>query len=229
MLNPWGRITFNDQPKRNALRDQSATIGKHKPSTKKNNLPTTDSQEQNRRDQKLTYKQNPQPPSEEEIVIQTEGHEEALKEQIKKQEQTEEKFNKLVANSKLVLFETKTTFPFTFFPNKIVITLNDVSVIFNEYISKQIRTIPISKVAEVIVETGFFFAKLRIVDIDYSQNSIEIDYLGIKHAMKAKRLILGLLFARREEVDITKLGNDNIAQKIEELGRVQGEQLDQKE
>jgi hypothetical protein len=157
-----------------------------------------------------------------------EGHKEAIKNQVKEKDQNKEKFNKLIDNSVSILFTTKTVFPFTLFPDEIIISLNDISVVFTEFfISKQVRSVAISKIAEVIVTTGFFFAQLQIVDKEYGQMTMELNYLSIKNAMKAKRLIQGLLFATKEGVDLTKLEDDNLIQKIEELGRVQGETLDQ--
>lgn len=160
---------------------------------------------------------------------QYEGHKEADIESFKDQEQHEEKFNKLLTHSTTTLLSISTFFPFTIFPHKLIITLNDVNFVYTEFfISKQIRSISISKIAEVIVNTGFFFAQLQIIDKDFSQMTIEMEYLKIKDAMKAKRLIQGMLFASKEKIDLTKIDDANLVAKLEELGRVQGESLDKK-
>jgi len=164
----------------------------------------------------------------EEQKIIDEGHEEALKDRVKLKEQNEEKLNKLVSNSNSVIFTCKTIFPFTIFPNTLIVTLNDVSIVNVEFfISKQIRSVPIKKIAEIIVETGFFFATVKIIDIDFSQITMELNYLNIGDAMRAKRLIQGLLFASKEEIDLTKIEDLNIVSKLEELGKIQGEKLDE--
>ncbi len=161
--------------------------------------------------------------------IAAEGEAEALKETIKESVQNSEKLEKLLDNSTTVVFKASTVWPFVLFPHEIIITLGDVSVVFGKFItSREIRTVSISKIAEVIVSTGFLFAKLRIIDIEYSQLSLELEFLSIKEAMKAKRLIQGLLFASKEGIDLTKIEDEHLIEKIEELGRVQGERLDQK-
>lgn len=157
------------------------------------------------------------------------AEEEIIKESIKEEIQHTEKLNQLVTNSTTVIYKTKTIFPFVFFPNEIIVTLSDVSVVFGKFFtSREIRTVSISKIAEVIVTTGFMFAQLRIIDIEFSQLTMEIDYLDMNEALKAKRLIQGLLFATKEGVDLTKVHDDDLVGKIEELGRVQGEKLDQR-
>lgn len=213
MLNPWEQATFERQSKRINNLDgdhPSKLLEPPFPLNNHDDLTTTQTDE-----------------SGEENVVKKEGHEQALKSQIIQQDLNEEKFNKLVNNSTTVLYRVKTTFPFTFFPTEIIISLNDVNVVVGEFfISKQVRSVSISKIAEVIANTGFFFAQLLIVDKEYSQMTIEVDYLPVKKAMKAKRLIQGLLFATKEAIDLTKIHDDYLVQKIEELGRVQGESLD---
>ena len=144
-----------------------------------------------------------------------------------KTEAESQKLDKLVSSSSTVIFSAKTVFPFTFFPNEIVITLADVSVVYTEFLSsKQLRSVPISKIAEVIVETGFMFAKLKLVDKEFSQMSIEVDYLSLKDAMRAKRLIQGLMVAVKENIDLVQIKDEHLEEKIEEIGRVQGEDID---
>lgn len=177
----------------------------------------------------VKHQNNETVPLDEERDPITTGEEEAAKESIKDEIQHTEKLNQLVENAGTVLFRIKTTFPFVFFPHEIIITLSDVSVVFGKFLtSREIRTVSISKIAEVIVTTGFLFAQLKIIDTEYSQLTIQVDYLDRNEAMKAKRLIQGLLFATKEGVDLTKVKDDDMISKIEELGRVQGEKLDQR-
>lgn len=220
MLNPWKQTTLQRQRKRRLLDDdivsknlESSTLLENKTSQNSDFTIEVEDLSYNAKEQRAGVK---------------EAQKEIIKTQVKDREQNQEKLNRLVDLSSTVLLSIKTVFPFTFFPNEVIITLNDVSVVYTEFfISKQVRSVAISKIAEVIVTTGFFFAQLKIIDKEYSQLTMEIDYLTIKNAMKAKRLIQGLLFATKEGVELTKIEDQDLVEKIEELGRVQGESLDQ--
>jgi hypothetical protein len=206
MINPWQNTLLERQSKR---KEASTAI----PSARMEPSP----------DNKQGKNTTPEPVKK----IYNEAKQEILKTEIKAKEQNERRLDKLLNYSSTVIFRAKTVFPFTFFPDEIVITLNDVNVIFEEFfLSKQVRSLSISKIAEVVATTGFFFAQVRIIDKEFSQMSITVDYLKIADAMKIKRLIQGLLFSSAEKVDLTKVGKEGLVNKIEELGRIQGEELD---
>ncbi len=153
------------------------------------------------------------------------SYQEALKEVIKDQAKQRERFNSLVKRSSQTLYKIKTVFPYNFFPTTVSIDPQKVTLqIKNFFSSSEIRSIHIKNISHVFVDTGPFFATLVLIDqsiLDDNVGKIQIPYLKKQEALKARRIIQGLIVAHKEEIDITKLSDDNVVRKLEEIGRMQ--------
>lgn len=87
-----------------------------------------------------------------------------------------------------------------------------------ETVSKSL--IKVSKdILDVFIDTSIFFSTLRIVDRGYSEDIIEVHYIKNKDAKRLRSIIQGLIAAHRQQLDLTKINPDEIAYKIEELGK----------
>lgn len=139
----------------------------------------------------------------------------------KKEEENQQKFEELIDQSNKVLFELKAVFPFDFFPNKIIIDLNRVNIIIKEFFfSERRHSIDFKDIGDVLVETSPFFATLKIVDEGFPEGEIKISYLKKNEAIRARQIIQGLVTCKKEEIDVTKLEDTYLLEKIEELGRI---------
>jgi hypothetical protein len=99
--------------------------------------------------------------------------------------------------------------------------MNKVDFVFRTFFySEHIHSVMIQDVTDVIVETGFFFAKLKLVDRGYTEGIIEIDYLNRDEAITARRIIQGLVIANEQKIDLIQLDPQEVRDKIEALGRV---------
>lgn len=129
-----------------------------------------------------------------------------------------DKLAKLI-ESERVLLSVKTVFPFTFFPDTVVVTEEKVSLV-NEifYFSKQIRSVLIKDIATVQVGTSLFFGKLEIIDKNFQARPIIVDYLKKDDALEARRVIQGLIVIAREEMDLQQTEISDLTKTVGELG-----------
>lgn len=131
-----------------------------------------------------------------------------------------DKFESLLKSSKKVLFQTSGVFPFDFFPDEITIDENKVNIIFHEFfLSDDVHSIMIEMIRDIEVETGPLFAILKIVPDGYPGHALELRYLKKKDALKARRIIEGLMVARRHGIDPAKLDASDFVDKLELLGK----------
>lgn len=133
----------------------------------------------------------------------------------------EKKLNDLIGKSQTTLLKISNIFPFDFFPDDVVIDVNKVSVINRPFFfSSYVHSVSIKDVFDVLVETNVLFATLRIVDRNFMENVLSVNYLWKSDAFKARRIIQGLLVAAREGIDLSKADEKNLRTKLEELGAV---------
>ena len=132
------------------------------------------------------------------------------------------KFEDLVEKTSQPLFKIKTAIPLDPFPNEIIIDINKVNIIFRYFFrSQHIHSIYIKDISDIIVETSLFFSTLSLVDVGFTENSIDINYLKTDEALKARRIIQGLIIAHKNGIDFSKTEIPNLRDSLEELGKAQ--------
>ena len=130
-----------------------------------------------------------------------------------------EKLNHMVEQCRHPLYKIITVFPFVFFPNEVIIDINKVTIIYrNFFASEQVHSVLIKDISDVVVETNPIFAMLRIVDIGYTDNTIDVNYLKRSAAQRARRVIQGLVMIHRHGIDLAKVECADLLQKVENLG-----------
>lgn len=145
------------------------------------------------------------------------------REDVKKGEQSKQKINELIQNSQKPLYKLSTIFPLDLFPDELIIELDHVNIYFHEFFSTgQMRSIPIQNIGEVIIETSPLFTTLKIIE-GMIGTGVELNLKPVRRseATKAKRIIMGLMIADKEEVDLSGLDPADVARKVEELGKAQ--------
>lgn len=140
---------------------------------------------------------------------------------IEKDQRTEtQKIDRVIEKTGRKLFEISSVFPFDFFPDKIVIDENKVSLIFGIFFfSEQVFPIFIKDIKNVTVSSSILFASLTFELTGYEKNPQKIKYLWIPGAMRARRIITGLVACHAEKIDTTKLSESKLLEKVEEIGR----------
>ncbi len=149
-----------------------------------------------------------------------EGAKDFLKDYAKKQKENAQKLKDTVNHSTTVLFKLKTAFWFDLFPDEVIIDLNKVDIIYNEFFgSHNIHSILVKDISDVEVQTSPFFSTLKIVDKGYKDTTVDVRYLKTAEAVKARRIIQGLMVIRDREIDLDQFKEQNILQIIEQLGK----------
>lgn len=149
-----------------------------------------------------------------------EGQHDAVVEATKVAENTKKHFEGMVETSTSPIFRLSTVSPFVLFPDHIHIDLNKVTIIFNYFFKSQhIHSVFIEDISDVYVETSLLFASLSIADKGYIENEIRVQYLPRDQAVQARRLIQGLIIAKRQGINLIALQRTpQLIEKLEELG-----------
>jgi hypothetical protein len=130
-----------------------------------------------------------------------------------------EKLEKLILNSQRTLFLLSSVFPFDLFPDQISIEPMQINVSKKSFFATyHVQSIPLKNVADVFLQTSLFFATLKIIDSSYIENSIKVEYLPKDKACRARRIIMGLVIAMKENIDLSRLPIHDLALKAEQLG-----------
>ena len=130
-----------------------------------------------------------------------------------------QKFTTVLNASEKILFKTSSVFPFDLFPDEITIDECKINIVFHEFfLSEDIHSITIDMIKDVKVEHGPFFASLKIVPDGYPGQPLEVRYLKRGDAVKARRIVQGLIVAKKQGLDLTKLDVYDFINKIESLG-----------
>ena|SRR3989344_5338363 len=131
--------------------------------------------------------------------------------------------NKIVTLAKAsdaILFKAKTVFPFTFFVDDIVIDKTKVTIIERLFFFHQdITSFAIEDILNVSVSSSVFFSTLTCLTRYEEKVVFSLQYLKKSDATFAKKLIQGLVIAKREGVHIEELSKDAIMEYGETIGQ----------
>lgn len=129
------------------------------------------------------------------------------------------KFEQTLKGSHNILFRCKSVFPFDFFPDELIIDENKVDVRHGLFfMSTQTTSIPYKNIIKATSTTGLFFASLVIEMEVYIQQPDPINFLWIKDAIKARRIINGLISAHKQGIDLSKIDLEQAKDEVEEIG-----------
>lgn len=134
-----------------------------------------------------------------------------------------QKLTDMADKSDNILLKVSTTWPFTLFVHDIIIDPYKVNVIFREFFkSERIHSIMIKDITDIFIETSIFFATVKIVDLGFVENTVDIPYLKKDDALKVRKIVQGLVIAQKQSIDMSNMRPSDIKDKTEELGKVKG-------
>lgn len=126
----------------------------------------------------------------------------------------------LAMENETILMRVATVFPFTIFPDEIVVSLNRVDIVVRPFFfSKQVYPLLIKDLVTLNVSTNIFFGSLSLEMRFHEQNPPIINYLWKGEALRLRRVITGLLEAYKEGVDLSVYTPEEILQKVDVIGR----------
>lgn len=133
------------------------------------------------------------------------------------------KLDELTQKATGSIYELSSVFPFDFFPNTIYIEQKQLVFIYRQFFwSTQEFHVLFEDILSPIVESGVFFSTLRLQlgPGGFKQDPPPIRYLKKEEALRAKRIIVGLLICNKEKIDFADMTNDEILVKVEKIGSV---------
>ncbi|MFZ2206003.1 MAG: hypothetical protein WA061_03465 [Microgenomates group bacterium] len=132
------------------------------------------------------------------------------------------KIDNLLQMTRHRLYKLSSVFPFDLFPDQIFIEQKQVIIICKQFFAtSQDYQILINHILMPVVENSVFFStfRLEVAPGGIQQNPPAIQYLKKSEALKAKRIITGLMICDKEKVDLSLLSPQEVLKKVEEIGR----------
>lgn len=135
---------------------------------------------------------------------------------------TEDTLSNITRDSEIILLKIKNVFPFALFPDSIIIDLYKLNIIKSDFfLTKRVNSINHEDILNISVESGPIFATLRITSRFFSGKPMVITYLKKSDALLAKRLLSGLIIARRKGVDLRGVEIGELLSNLEQLGKAE--------
>jgi hypothetical protein len=126
----------------------------------------------------------------------------------------------LTEDANEVLFSLSNIFPFDLFPDRIIIRKNHVDIVKGIFFwSGATERLQIIDIREIGVHYNPVFATIVIHAIGPPEIRLEIRFLWRHQALRAKRIILGLLECQQQQVDLSGYGKRDLIAHVEEIGR----------
>jgi hypothetical protein len=212
--------------KQNELSENNALSENGSSQSKSEKVPTTDD----------SSKEKPHDDSKAAVLTGSEGEyraavdtipevqQEAQKETQKEEVKSEKKLDDVHDTTPNVLYECSSVFPFQLIPDKLTIDLHKVNIIIKTFpFIQNVQSIYINDIAQVDVTANIILAGVSIKDRFFADKEHLVNHLKKSDAYKARRIIQGLIVANRESIDLSKVHENDLAQKLEELGQAVGQ------
>ena len=145
------------------------------------------------------------------------------------QNEAEEKIqnlNSLVNKTHNTLLTIRSMRIFDLFPDILIVDENKISFIYRDAFGvKSIHSVLIENITYVEAHTSLFTGCLVVMDSSNYRHPIELKIENVrKHAaVRARKLIQGLVHAKTLKLDLNQLSPFELEKKLEELGMVNGE------
>lgn len=164
-------------------------------------------------------------------TLEVDGQREGIRKQVvedaKEEKAAKTKLEQLDKREKIVLFKTNTFFPFDLFPDTLIIDTSKISIIKKEFFaSHNVITINLKDLVDVEAETALFLGNIiitylpRVETIGMIKPTIAtVRLLKKNDALRANYILKGILVARREKIDITKISAEDLIKTIERFGK----------
>lgn len=125
----------------------------------------------------------------------------------------------MTRDSRTILFKTKTVFPFTLFPDKIIIDLDKLNIIRKDFFwSRRINSINHEDILNITAECAPLFASLKITTRFFSNKPFIISFLKKSGAVLIRRLVHGLIIARKKNIRLRDIETGLLLKQLQQLG-----------
>lgn len=130
----------------------------------------------------------------------------------------------MVEHSHEIICDKRTVFPFTLFPDEIILDRTKVTIIKRSFFwSSDVLSFRIEDVLNVSASYGPFFGSVTITSrVMSTVDHYEIDRFWRNDAIHLKHMIQGFVIAKHSEINLDELTIPEIIDTLDELGRDTG-------
>lgn len=133
----------------------------------------------------------------------------------------EQKIDDLISEAGDVLLTIKTNALFDLWPDELKVTPIALNITYNEFFaSSYTKTLLIDDIGEILAETSGGSATLEVTNAKDAKGEKPTIFkpVATPDAQRARSIIQGLVIAKKEKIDITKLPKNEQVEKLVKLG-----------
>jgi len=126
----------------------------------------------------------------------------------------------LAEKSHDVLYEATTVFPFTLFPDSIILDREKLTIALRSFFRvAKIISVPVGAMLSAEADVGPFFGSVHMTSKYFVQNPYTVRFLSRNDATNIQRLLQGYIIAHERKVDCSSLGKNELVTLLEDLGK----------
>lgn len=133
---------------------------------------------------------------------------------------TKAEIKEITKRSNEVLASAKTVFPFTLFPDDLILDRTKITITKRDFfLTNRVISIRIEDVLNVSADYGPFFGSINIASrVLSSEDHFKIDYFWRKDVIHLKHMIQGYVIAQHNKIEVSHLDKDELTETLAELG-----------
>jgi hypothetical protein len=134
---------------------------------------------------------------------------------------TDHKLDKIMRNAHEVLYKADTVFPFTLFPDTVIIDRSKITLIKrNFFLMSETFSIRIEDILNVTTSLGPFFGSVQIFSRVFNTDTPHVvKFLPRDAAIRIKHITQGYVIATHEDIDCSNLSKSELIDTLMRLGR----------
>jgi hypothetical protein len=134
------------------------------------------------------------------------------------------KLEEMAERSQRVLMRLSSKKPFDLFPDELIVDENKVSLVHREFGMTDVHTVFIENISYVTINTSLVSATLSITDSTSERFPVllEIQWLKKDEAVRARKLLHGLMAAKKVDINFADFDTAELINDCEKLGEVKG-------
>ncbi|HSX33746.1 MAG TPA: hypothetical protein VLF91_05425 [Candidatus Saccharimonadales bacterium] len=132
-----------------------------------------------------------------------------------------EQLRQAVDTAQEVLVRADTVFPFTLFPDTVVVDREKITVSHRFFFRvAEVMSIGIDDILNVAADVGPLFGALKVTTRFYNEKKpYSVNYLWRSDALAIKQLLQGYIIARKKNVDLEPLPTSDLRTVLTQLGQ----------
>lgn len=150
--------------------------------------------------------------------LSDDGQEDKQDEKQDNEKSDKSKLEDAVKESHGILARATTVFPFTPFPDTVVIDRHKLTIVRRHLGTQQALSVPIENIKNVQADMGPIFGTLTIISDQFVNSEQKLEYLRRGDVEKIQKMVQGIVMATKEDIDVSEVDPDQLKALLTELG-----------